>query len=54
MYSPSCTTQTAPSPEAWLRIIHKKFGPDYLTKEEERVLLEEGLTALTDILPEGK
>jgi hypothetical protein len=54
MYSPWAETLTAPTAEGWLKVIRRKYGPDYLTVEEEKVLLESGVDALLDILPEGK
>ena len=39
-------------PEGWLKLIKKKMGENYLTEEQEQLLLREGIQALLPTLPE--
>ena len=50
-YSPAMHANTV-TPEDWLRVIKRNFGENYLTEEQERILLEEGVQALADALPD--
>jgi len=40
------------SPANWLTFVEKKFGKDYLTKEQKNLLLAGGVQDLMDSLPE--
>jgi hypothetical protein len=33
-------------------MIHKRYGPDYLTEDQEQILLEEGIQVLIDRFPD--
>jgi hypothetical protein len=51
IYSPK-THGCGIGPEGWLVLIKRQFGEDYLTKEQERILLEDGIQALLEVLPD--
>lgn len=51
-YSPVALIHPGPTPEAWLRMIERRFGKDYPTEAQKNLLLEKGISALCDSLDE--